>query len=61
MIYYYHIRVIFYKGNQPICKDYYRDFLTIGQLFVYLETKHKDNYDLIFIKERRSYYGKNKI
>lgn len=55
MIYFYHIRIKFLKGGLPIIKDYYRDFLTIGQLFVYLETSHKNNYDLIFIKERKYY------
>lgn len=57
MIYYYKVRVEYYKGKERILKDYNVDFLTIGKLFIYLETKHKDNYKIIWIKERKSYYG----
>lgn len=53
MIYNYFVRIKFQKGKTGILKDYYCNFLEIGQLFVYLETKHKNNYELIFIKERK--------
>lgn len=53
MIYYYVVKVQFEKGKTEFIKDYYCNFLEIGQLFVYLETKHKNNYQLIFIKERK--------
>lgn len=57
MIYYYIVRVEFKKGGQRILKDYEVDFLTIGKLFMHLETKHKDNYTVIWIRERRQRYG----
>lgn len=53
MTYYYLVRVHFLKGNSIIVKDYRRTFLDIGELFCYLEEKHKDNYILISIKEKR--------
>ena len=33
------------------------NFLKIGKLFLHLETKHKDNYKLLWIKERKQRYG----
>ena len=51
MIYYYLVRVHFLKGSLGIIKDYRRSFLDIGELFWYLEEKHKGNYKLIFIKK----------
>ena len=53
MIYYYKVRVEFIKGNERILKDYEVDFLSIGKLFLHLETKHKDNYKVMWIKERK--------
>lgn len=50
MNYYYLIRVRYIKGNQFIIKDYKKSFLEVGQLFVYLESEHKDNYTLMSIK-----------
>lgn len=49
MIYYYKVRIEFYKGKERILKDYEVDFLLIGKLFIHLETKHKDNYKVIWI------------
>lgn len=60
MIYYYKVRIEYIKGKERIIKDYNVNFLEIGKLFLYLETKHKDNYTLISIKERKPYY-ENKI
>lgn len=57
MIYYYKVRIEFYKGKERILKDYQVDFLSIGKLFIHLETKHKDNYKVIWIKERKQRYG----
>ena len=57
MIYYYNVRIEFIKGKERILKDYNVDFLTIGKLFLHLETKHKDNYKLLWIKERKQRYG----
>lgn len=57
MIYYYKVRIEYYKGNERILKDYDVDFLTIGELFVYLETKHKNNYKVMWIKERKRIHG----
>lgn len=51
MIYYYLIRIQFIKGKYPFIKDYRKNFLEVGELFTYLEKKHKDNYKLIFIKQ----------
>lgn len=53
MIYYYVITIEFCKGGQYFLKKYYKNFLEIGELFVYLETKHKGNYKVYSIKERR--------
>ena len=53
MIYYYLVKVRFIKGGTPFIKEYRTDFLNIGELFYYLETKHKGNYTLISIKARR--------
>ena len=57
MIYYYNVRIEFIKGKERILKDYNVYFLTIGKLFLHLETKHKDNYKLLWIKERKQRYG----
>lgn len=57
MIYYYKVRIEFYKGRERILKDYEVDFLSIVKLFIYLESKHKDNYKVIWIKERKPRYG----
>lgn len=54
---YYNVRIEFIKGKERILKDYNVDFLTIGKLFLHLETKHKDNYKLLWIKERKQRYG----
>lgn len=51
MFYYYLIKVKYVCGNKYIIKEYRKSFLEIGKLFVYLETKHKDNYTLISIKK----------
>lgn len=51
MIYFYLVRVRFIKGNSIISKDYRVSFLEIGELFCYLEKKHKHNYELYFIKK----------
>ena len=56
MIYYYLIRIQFIKGKYPFIKDYRKNFLEVGELFTYLEKKHKDNYKLIFIKELRRFF-----
>lgn len=53
MIYDYLVRVRFIKGGTSFIRDYITDFLSIGELFCYLETKHKGNYTLISIKEKR--------
>lgn len=61
MIYKYKIKVRFIKGEQYIIKEYSIEFLNVGELFVYLETKHKNNYTLISIKpdySRNRIYGK---
>lgn len=58
MIYYYKFRIEYIKGDKRILKDYEVDFLSIGKLFFHLETKHKDNYKLMWIKERKPYYNK---
>lgn len=50
MIYYYLIKVKFTKGNTPIIKEYRKNFLEIGELFQYLEEKHKNNYLLLYVK-----------
>lgn len=50
MIYYYLVNVKYTKGNEIIIKEYRKSFLEIGQLFYYLETKHKNNYLLMSIK-----------
>lgn len=50
MMYQYLVRVRFIKGGTPFIKEYRTDFLNIGKLFYYLETKHKDNYRLVFIR-----------
>lgn len=51
MIYYYLVTVKYMCGKSSIIKVYQRSFLEIGQLFVFLEKKHKDNYTLISIKK----------
>ena len=56
MIYYYKIRVVFFKGNKKIIKDYKSDYIHLGALFVYLENCHHLNYELIYIKEDRKEY-----
>ena len=50
MIYFYIVRVEYKKNNLSIIKDYKSDFCNIAQLFVYLESKHKDNYTILYIK-----------
>lgn len=55
MIYFYKIRVQFGEGKQPFTKEYVVDFLHVAQLFEYLENKHKDNYTLISIKEKKKF------
>ena len=57
MIYYYLIKVSFYKGSEKILKEYRKNFLEIGELFTYLETKHKNNYTLISIRPLYSANG----
>ena len=54
---YYNVRMEFIKGKERILKDYNVNFLKIGKLFLHLETKHKDNYKLLWIKERKQRYG----
>lgn len=56
MIYYYKIRVEFLKGGSYFIKDYKSDFLHLGELFVYLENYHHDNYKLIYVKEDKDVY-----
>lgn len=59
MIYYYNVKVEYIKGKEKIIKVYQVNFLEIGELFCYLELKHKNNYKLISIRERKNcYYGK---
>lgn len=53
MIYYYLVRVRFIKGGTSFVKEYRSNFSNIGELFYYLETKHKGNYTLISIKVKR--------
>lgn len=53
MNYLYVIKVEYVCAKKRIIKEYRKDFLEIGKLFVYLETKHKDNYTLISIKSLR--------
>lgn len=50
MIYYYIIKIAYNKGNQRIIKEYKKSFLEIGDLFCYLEKRHKDNYLLMSIR-----------
>lgn len=50
MIYWYLVKVRFIKGNITIIKEYKKSFLEIGELFCFLETKHKNNYLLLSIK-----------
>lgn len=50
MIYYYLVKVKYTKGNESIIKEYRKSFLEIGELFCFLETKHKNNYLLLSIK-----------
>ena len=56
MIYFYKIRVQFGEGKQAFTKEYVVDFLHVAQLFEYLENKHKDNYTLISIKEKKKFW-----
>lgn len=58
MIYFYKIRVQFGEGKQAFTKEYTVDFLHIAQLIMHLEEKHKDNYTIISIRERKHIYGK---
>lgn len=51
MIYFYLVTVKYMCGKSSIIKQYSKSFLEIGELFVFLETKHKDNYTLISIKK----------
>lgn len=60
MIYYYNIRVEFVCGSQHFIKDYTKAFNEIGRFFIELEKRHKDNYTIISIKEKRLYYGGKK-
>lgn len=53
MTYYYSVKVEYICGKKRIIKEYRKNFLEIAQLFIYLETKHKDNYTLISIKSLR--------
>lgn len=53
MNYFYVIKVQYVCGKKCIIKEYRKNFYEIGELFVYLETKHKDNYTLISIKSLR--------
>lgn len=50
MIYWYLVKVKFTKGNESIIKEYRKNFLELGELFCFLETKHKNNYLLLSIK-----------
>lgn len=56
MIYFYKVRVKYYKGSQPIIKDYTCNFLELFDLLTFIKTKHKDNFELIFIKENKRRY-----
>ena len=49
MIYYYNVKVKYFSGNESIIKEYKKSFLEMGELFDYLEKKHKNNYVLISI------------
>lgn len=51
MIYNYKILVQYEKGGTSFIKEYIKSFLEIGEFFVWLEKKHKNNYTLISIKE----------
>lgn len=50
MVYYYSVKVKYMCGGQGVIKEYIKSFLEIGELFTFLENKHKDNYILISIK-----------
>lgn len=50
MIYWYLVKVKYTKGNESIIKEYKKSFLEIGEFFIFLEKKHKNNYMLISIK-----------
>ncbi len=50
MTYYYLITVEFTKGNTIFLKQYKKSYLEVGELFVFLETRHKGNYALVSIK-----------
>lgn len=60
MIYFYKIRVQFGEGKQAFTKEYTVDFLHVAQIIMHLEEKHKNNYTIISIKERKSFYDKER-
>lgn len=63
MIYYYLITIQYICGSERFFKEYRKNFLEVGELFIFLETKHKDNYTLISIKPVYHSHGylKNKF
>lgn len=52
MIYYYTITIQYICGKERFIKEYVKSFAEIGELFVFLETKHRDNYTVISIKPK---------
>lgn len=60
MIYFYKIRVQFGEGKNSFTKEYTVDFLHVAQIIMHLEEKHKDNYTIISIRERKYIYGKER-
>ena len=60
MIYFYKICVQFGEGKSAFTKEYTVDFLHVAQLIMHLEEKHKDNYTIISIRERKHIYGKER-
>ena len=52
MIYYYVITIQYVCGKERFFKEYVKSFAEIGELFVFLETKHKSNYTVISIKPK---------
>lgn len=55
MIYFYKICVQFGEGKQAFRKEYIVDFLHVAQIIMHLEEKHKNNYTIISIRERKRF------
>lgn len=62
MIYFYDIAIKYKIGNKDIIKLYKKSFTEIGKFFIEIEKRHKDNYEIISIREHKQYGKKfNKI